>query len=661
MNFLKNLAPIFLLMSTLAQGAITAPDRSELGLYKNYITNGGVERNLQGFSRYADAAGVAPVDATGGSPSNVTISRTTSSPLADTSSLLITKAASNSQGEGVAYAFSIPNSDQAKIVNVRFDYEVTSGTFVAGDSSDIRIYIVDVTNSIVNQCTPYTLQGGSGSKQSFSCSFQTASNSTSYRLVWHVATTSASAFTFKVDNIRVSREPIVYGAPVSAWQSYTMSITGTTSNPTKATTTLWDSAQWRQVGDTIQIRYDYAHNNNTGAANGSGTYLFSLPPGLSADANKVVISSTNAPGNVGPASVSTTPVLTGFVKVYDATHLSIYLDDPTANLQGMYGSSFGNLAGSDVRISFLATIPIQGLSAVTQMSSQNSEGRTIAANASNPTSSLTSTFSDIIFGTVTKDDVGAYSAGVYTVKVPGWYEAYATTLQAGTFAANAPGEIQILKNGAPVKQNAVRAGSSSVTQLSVPLVWLDYYNAGDTIKFQAQATGSSLSYAGGSSYNYAYFKRLGGNVSIAATETIKARYTSTSGQSISNGVTVIVDFPTKSSDSHGSVTTGASWKFSPSSPGTFSVKAAIIYASGSFAAGSAPSLYLYKNGSFYSTLQMKQVDATFTGRQGLSGSDEIELQVGDYIDVRTSHSESSARSLTTTAGDNRISIIRVGN
>lgn len=56
----------------------------------NFISNPSPVKDTTGWATYADAAGTAPVDGTGGSPT-VTWTRTTSSPLSETASFLFTK------------------------------------------------------------------------------------------------------------------------------------------------------------------------------------------------------------------------------------------------------------------------------------------------------------------------------------------------------------------------------------------------------------------------------------------------------------------------------------------------------------------------------------------------------------------------------------------
>ena len=63
---------------------------------------------------------------------------------------------------------------------------------------------------------------------------------------------------------------------ITPWTSFTMSITGSTSNPTKGTVSV-DKAYYKQIGDSLEITYTIIQTA-AGAA-GSGVYLYNLPSG----------------------------------------------------------------------------------------------------------------------------------------------------------------------------------------------------------------------------------------------------------------------------------------------------------------------------------------------------------------------------------------------
>ncbi len=67
---------------------------------------------------------------------------------------------------------------------------------------------------------------------------------------------------------------------VTEWTDYPVSIVGSVSNPTKGTVTI-DRGQYKVVGKTLHIRYDY-EQSAPGLA-GNGNYRFSLPAGFTID------------------------------------------------------------------------------------------------------------------------------------------------------------------------------------------------------------------------------------------------------------------------------------------------------------------------------------------------------------------------------------------
>ena len=124
----------------------------------NYIANSSALVDTSGYSTYADAAGAAPVDGTGGSPS-VTFTRSTTTPLRGIADFNFTKDAANRQGQGVATDITIDLADRAKVLTVTFDYEVLSGTYADGD---LTVYLIADPSGklVVNQQAGNTVESG---------------------------------------------------------------------------------------------------------------------------------------------------------------------------------------------------------------------------------------------------------------------------------------------------------------------------------------------------------------------------------------------------------------------------------------------------------------------------------------------------------------------
>lgn len=141
------------------------------------------------------------------------------------------------------------------------------------------------------------------------------------------------------------------------WQSFPMTISATTTAPTKATSPDIDQAFWRRAGDSMEITYTYKHTNNTGATSGTGTYLFQIPDGYTIDSSRVVIDTFQETGAVGSASVFDDYV--GSSKVYTTTALALFVRNGVAG-GFVTGGSIGDLTGATVAITFNARVPITG-------------------------------------------------------------------------------------------------------------------------------------------------------------------------------------------------------------------------------------------------------------------------------------------------------------
>lgn len=151
----------------------------------------------------------------------------------------------------------------------------------------------------------------------------------------------------------------------SVWTLYTMTIGGSSSAPTKGTTST-DSAYWRRVGDSIQVRYDYVQTGS--GSDGSGRYLFPIPSGLTANTTVNPSDSTNDRGYCGNGFVSNNAngqsANTQAVRcmLYNSTNISLVpqtlstnsLQDSAANVS----SSNFKLSGSNTTYSFMYTLPI---------------------------------------------------------------------------------------------------------------------------------------------------------------------------------------------------------------------------------------------------------------------------------------------------------------
>jgi hypothetical protein len=170
------------------------------GAVLSYITNFGAEAGVEGWATYADAAGVTPVDGTGGSP-NVTLTRISGgSQLVGIGSFLFTKDAVNRQGEGFSNDFVIPKGYRNRPQKLSFIFEVATGTYTDGD---LRVFLYDVDNSTLITPSVNNLSDFSTAnlhKATFNLASPAAVN---YRLIIHQASTTTNGYTIRFDQFIV--------------------------------------------------------------------------------------------------------------------------------------------------------------------------------------------------------------------------------------------------------------------------------------------------------------------------------------------------------------------------------------------------------------------------------------------------------------------------
>lgn len=596
--------------------------------------------------------------ASAGSPT-VTWTSTTTQPIAGNSSFLLTKGASNTMAQGASYAFTTDSASAAKVMQIQFDYRVSSGTFVAGGlgvpgtDSDVTVYIYDTVNNVLIQPSTFRLYSNAGTPSStFIANFQTASNSAGYRLIFHCASTSASAYTLELDNISVTRSSYVYGTPITDWKSYTMTVGATTTAPTKGTITI-DKAWYRRVGDSVQIMYEYGHT--TGGAAGSGTYLFPIPPGLNVDTTKVdntrpFETTGGSLGSFVGSDSSTT--YAGGVGVSQNLTNSVYLVGTTNLLVGSGGLNFG---ATNIRIAFNITVPILGWSSSVQMS-DSSDTRVVEASYRLSTNFAASTTIPINFDTKITDTHGAVAtsstAWKFTAPTPGYYSVSVVGQASGVTNAT-----NLYKNGSNERTMfSFHTAGTNVVASGTVIVLL---NAGDFIEIRPTGN-TTYEFSSAPQSSSIHIVKVQGPVGIAATETIAAHYQTGAGQSIANATYTTVVYGTKKDDSHGAYNT-TTGEYTIPAAGRYSMSANAHFASASFPAGTTLELDFYIDGSIYGG-SAKKIDATVTTDQntGMASIMSVPLKAGQLVTVRAYQNTGGARSLLTTSAYNNFSIIRVG-
>lgn len=133
---------------------------------------------------------------------------------------------------------------------------------------------------------------------------------------------------------------------------------------------------------------------------------------------------------------------------------------------------------------------------------------------------------------------------------------------------------------------------------------------------------------------------------------VAASYTGTSGTITAGGTRFIVDASTRVYDETAAVTTGASWKFTAPSSGTYRVSYIAGHASVTLTTGASLEAELYKNGSFFAAIGRFIQQAATAGSPIVTGQLTLKLNAGDYIDIR----EAVGGSVAATINSSRIDI-----
>ncbi len=589
-----------------------------------------------------------PMTGTGGSPT-VTWTRSTSSPLTNTASFLFTKDAANRMGEGASADFTIDSASQAKVLSIDFDYVVASGTFVAGSSgvnSDIQLAVYDITNAVMIQPSTFKLFASTTAPPShFSSTFQTASNSTSYRLIFYVSTNSASAYTVKFDTVTVAPSKYIYGTPITDWQSWT---------PTGLMTTNTGYAGlWRRVGDSMEaiVRLSF-----TGAPNSVNADV-SLPSGYSIDTAKLVNTSVGlSPFGIANGHDSGNAHV-GVIVYSTTTAVRAFGDDASGSWTQAVPFTVGN--GDFFEYHF--TVPILGWSSSVQMS-DNADTRVVAGaiNLGGGVALATSGTDTLVPSmNITHDTHGMCNTTtrLCTIGVSGYYK-----ISFGMwYTNNATGRrsVSVAKNSSIILQGAQVLGQSGfetgVTGSGTLLL-----AAGDTLGlWYRQDSGGSLNTAGSSATNFMSFEKVSGPSAIAATEFIGARYTNTAGTSIANtGTPAAVPFATKDYDTHGIFVTDTA---TITAAGKYKISCTINWASSTWALSNAHGVIIYKNGAVKKQGPTGIMGGASVGGVGDSVDAQLDLVAGDAIKCDAYNTRTAgATTLNTTADYNSFEIQRVG-
>jgi hypothetical protein len=617
------------------------------------LLNGGFDNGTTSWTVYKNTAQASPVNGTGGSPTS-TLATGCASGCTVTTAALYGKAsgvlqhpASNVQGEGVSYDFTIDPALQGKVLSLNGAYKVVSGTFSGGSAtteSDVEVYFYDKTNAVLIQPNGYKVTDGgiTGQNYDFNASFQTASNSTSYRVIFHYPNTTATAFNLAIDIAYISQSSRSANSPrpqllgtvtitgcSAVWNTGATSFSSfpvqtgcvyTTSGLALAPSTMIPAASFANIpaGD-YRLEYDGLAYNSVASAQ---AIYFQFSDGTR---------TAREQSEVFSQSVGSSAVLSQSIS-YSTNQTNL-----TFEIKAKVDSGNGGIYGTTARPGVIKVWYTPSIaSQINDLGSQRTVG--FAANTVTSTSFTNATA--LAFSNTEYDTHSAWSGSSFTVPEAGKYSCKLGLPTVST-SSNA---FVVYKNGAFLNGTVFNSDITISSSTAYGKGSRSFNaNSGDLITFRPDASSSFSSV----NYSSVSCEKVQGPSQIGPSETIAASYWVSANFAAST--TIPINWDTKEFDTHGAVTTSATaWKYIAPASGYYKISTLVYGGASTF------TYNIYKNGVIY-----KQLAVQISGLN-TSGSTVIRLNAGEYFDVRPQAAATITGGTLSTPNTSQISIERVG-
>lgn len=597
-------------------------------------TSGGNYVDQDNYTLYNDGASAIPVDATGGS-ATIQWNVNSTNPLSGTEDRHFVKPGSNVQGQGVSFPFTIDNRHKAKVLELTADYEVISGTYATGD---LEFFVYEVTGTALIRLNPSQVENVVvGNRVKFIATFQTHYTNSSYRLALHVATTSTSAYTLGFNNISIWEQEHNIGAMVTAPKTYI---------PT---------TQGLGTLGTTNVNYWYEGNilcgeGSTIAGTTTATeFRLGLPDGRTVSSR--ITETTREVGTLDK------DVNTSIQMVLLATAGHSYLRLGISSTGGGDNplnptASTSSFIATGNRISFRFRVLVEGLESSMILSSQTSSRPLKMLYTNSVAASVVSGTNGFRYSTKVVDSHGIYDTtnGKITIPFYGFFKFWISIVN----TAAGTNRIYLWRKpvgGVLTKTLLIGTVTDNGDIATAPYECFP----GDEIYLAYNTATTQTPQALAEAFIACIHDPSG--QTIARDEDLDARYNTAAGQSIAASTITIVDFGTRDFDSHGAVVTGASWKFTATRNDKFFVEATTKFSAYLKTVGQIQRMYLYKNGTIYCVLdEITHEVAVNQLADNLSGSTEIDLLAGEFIDVRLFQTNASSQTLVNNSLYNYISI-----
>lgn len=590
------------------------------------LENGQFEgKQVLGWSLYKDAAQATPEDGTGGTAAGLTLSHDTAAPLVGSGSLLLTKAAVNAQGEGLSADITIDRGMVTGPAQVTLVCE-TGGSYADGD---LVPFLRDKANSSWIPVSVSSVPSTYGKPSRLLLTF-IPSTSTEYRLTFHVATASALAWTFMLDDVQVGPMKWSVGAAIGTTQAYPLTIGATTTAPTKGTVAE-DVATWARHGD--KMLWSYKYKQTAAGSAGSGTYLFPIRPGESIDMTKHPVGSVvghfRGSTSTDDFGVVSNSRVVGSVLVYSSTQLVFKPQYTGYSDEACVGAAFFGLGNAVVVLSAEAAFTIAQWTSNVNLASDFTE----YASNSDATATASVTTSGFLKGFGNFGTFGAWTVGTEWIRRIKFNQPIQWGRDKLSFG------IRLMSTGETWEgehvsthicnftyQNASRYGYSLHPVASDPYaVDVKFQSNGRVTNGAYSANGSAFSDFG-TNWNW-WVRKISNSNMAEVLPVVRAEYTNALAASSANPIV----YSAKVEDTH-SAYSGSTGIFTAPISGVYLIEAVVISAA-------ALSYALYKGTSNY-----RPLGGSTAGGYFLQVQATVRLLAGETISVRPAGGSSSANS-----------------
>ena len=271
------------------------------------------------------------------------------------------------------------------------------------------------------------------------------------------------------------------------------------------------------MGDSIEIQWDYQHG--VAGTAGTGSYAFSLPPGIVVDTAKLNESGNFSRNTIGSASAYIDGTSgSGQMRVFGVNGFTaeIHAESGGASTHTLLGGSWFPLSGTDVRYSMSGKFPVVGWGAGAVLSGNELSLQTIKARyTSGTTTGITTTAQTITQDVKEFDTHNAYNSttGVFTAPRKGTVRvnhSYLTT-NVSTNNANSGVGCFVRKNGTTNVASIANFRMGEVSASVAPLIQGSCeleVEKGDTLEitmFRSNNLSNDVDLNGNGQYNFTEF------------------------------------------------------------------------------------------------------------------------------------------------------------